>query len=246
MSFNKWIGGGLGWAFGGPIGGILGFAVGAMLDHVRGPQEGTSEYGEATGHVTTGGDLAMSLVVLSAALMKADGRVTQSELQHVRRFFARQFGTARAGELLVMLREVLKRDIPVHDVCLQVRHNMPHPVRLQLMHYLIGLAHADGRVERSEFDLLRRMARDMGVSEKDLGSLSAMFRMEDPASAYAVLEVDPGASDEEVKKAYRRMAMKYHPDKVAQLGEEVQKAAGEKFKRVQQAYENIQKQRGIK
>ena len=54
------------------------------------------------------------------------------------------------------------------------------------------------------------------------------------------------ATDEEVKKAYRRMAMKYHPDKVAQLGDEVQKAANEKFKKVQEAYEAIQKQRGMK
>jgi len=85
----------------------------------------------------------------------------------------------------------------------------------------------------------------MGVSEKDLGSLSAMFRTTEPGAAYKILEIDPKVSDEEVKKAYRRMAMKYHPDKVAQLGEEVQKAAAEKFRKVQEAYEAIQKERGM-
>jgi DnaJ like chaperone protein len=245
VSYNKWIAGGLGWAFGGPIGGLLGFAVGAMIDRMRGELDPTL-LEEGRPGATTAGDLAMSLVVLSAALMKADGKVTRAELDHVRKFFIQQFGQAQAGQLLVMLRDVLQQDIPVHQVCQQVRHYMPHPARLQLMHYLIGLAHADGRVDRAEFDLLQRMARDMGVSSKDLGSLSAMFRMDDPAAAYSILEVDPKATDEEVKKAYRRMAMKYHPDKVAQLGEEVQKAAGEKFKKVQQAYESIQKQRGMK
>lgn len=250
MSFSKWIGGGLGWAFGGPIGGLLGFAVGAMLDQMNGPaaqeaQETTSGPYHRS-HSTTGGDLVMSLVVLTAALMKVDGRVTQRELDHVRAFFVRQFGVQRAGQMLVLLRDVLKREIPVHDVCAQIRHNMPHPVRLQLMHYLIGLANADGAVDRSEYDLLRRMAQDMGINDKDLGSLSAMFRTTDPSAAYKILEIEPTATDDEVKKAYRRMAMKFHPDKVAQLGEDVQKAASEKFKKVQQAYESLQKQRGMK
>lgn len=245
MSYNKWIAGGLGWAFGGPIGGLLGFTIGAMFDKMREAQPDGPVLEQHTGGSTTGGDLAMSLVVLTAALMKVDGRISQSELQHVRRFFVKQFGQAQAGRLLIVLRDVLKQDIPVLQVCAQVRMNMPHPVRLQLMHYLIGLAHADGSVDRKEFDLLKRMGQALGISDKDLGSLSAMFRMDDPGAAYEVLEIPSSASNEEVKKAYRRMAMKYHPDKVAQLGDDVQKAAGEKFKKVQQAYETITKQRGM-
>jgi len=147
---------------------------------------------------------------------------------------------------LIVLRDVLKREIPVHDVCVQIRQHMPHPARLQLVHYLVGLAYADGAVDRAEVDLLKRIAHDLGISEKDLGSLSAMFRKADPSAAYEILEIAATATDEEVKKAYRRMAMKFHPDKVAQLGDEVQKAAGEKFKKVQQAYETIQAQRGLK
>lgn len=246
MAFSKWIGGGLGWAFGGPIGGILGFAIGAMMDHMSGGVEQASNQLPPRARSTTSGDLAMSLVVLTAALMKADGKVTQRELDHVRRFFMQQFGAQQAAELLVLLRDALKQDIPVHEVCEQVRHNMPHPVRLQLLHYLIGLAHADGHVDRNELELLRRIAHGLGISDKDLGSLSAMFRTADPGAAYAVLEITRAATDEEVKKAYRRMAMKYHPDKVAQMGEEVQKAANEKFKKVQEAYEAIQKERGMK
>ena len=246
MAFSKWIGGGLGWAFGGPIGGILGFAIGAMMDHMSGPPVEEARRVGSGPQGTTPGDLAMSLVVLTAALMKADGRVTQRELDHVRRFFVQQFGQRQAGELLILLRDALRRDIPVGDVCAQVRSHMPHPMRLQLMHYLIGLAHADGAVDQAELALLRRVAHGLGISDKDLGSLSAMFRTADPGAAYQVLEVPRTATDEEVKKAYRRMAMKYHPDKVAQLGEEVQKAAHEKFKKVQEAYEAIQRERGMK
>lgn len=219
-----------------------------MLDHMQGPQE-EPDMGQRRVHgtgYTTGGDLTMSLVVLIAALMKADGKVTQSELDNVRRFFVRQFGQQQAAQLLIVLRDVLKRDIPLHQVCGQIRHNMPHAVRLQLMHYLIGLAHADGSVHRAELDLIKRIAQEIGISEKDLGSLSAMFRTADPSAAYRILEIPDTASDDEVKKAYRRMAMKFHPDKVAQLGDDVQKAASEKFKKVQEAYEAIQRERGMK
>ncbi|MBX2972182.1 MAG: TerB family tellurite resistance protein, partial [Flavobacteriales bacterium] len=165
MSFSKWIGGGLGWALGGPIGGLIGFAMGAMLDQMQGPQEEPAAQQRrvhGTGY-TTGGDLTMSLVVLIAALMKADGKVTQSELDNVRRFFVRQFGQQQAGQLLIVLRDVLKRDIPLHQVCGQIRQHMPHAMRLQLLHYLIGLAHADGSIHPAELELLRRIAHELGI-----------------------------------------------------------------------------------
>jgi DnaJ like chaperone protein len=246
LAYNKWIAGGLGWAFGGPIGAVIGFAIGAVIDHMQQGLVVHDPSRQPPPHVTTQGDLAMSLVVLLAALMKADGKVTHRELDHVRKFFVAQFGVMQAKELLIILRDVLKQDIPIHEVCLQIRHNMEHPIRLQLMHYLIGLAHADGQVDRREFDMLKRIAHELGISDKDLASLSAMFRTADPNAAYEILEIPASATDDEVKKAYRRMAMKFHPDKVAQLGEDVQKAANEKFKKVQEAYEIIQKKRGMK
>ncbi|MCB0793988.1 MAG: TerB family tellurite resistance protein [Flavobacteriales bacterium] len=247
MSYSKWIGGGLGWAFGGPIGGLVGFAIGALFDGARGSGEQGQRPRTGPGPgTTTAGDMALSLVVLSAAVIKADGRVTRSELDMVRKFFKAQFGEAHAKDLLLILRDVLKKDIPVHQVCMQVRQHMTHAARIQLMHYLVGLAHADGRVDRSEVDLVRRIAHYLGVSDKDLGSLNAMFGSSDLNNAYKVLEVDPKASDDEVKRAYRRMAVKHHPDKVAGLGEDVQKAASEKFLKVQEAWERIQQERGLK
>jgi len=253
MSYSKWIGGGLGWALGGPIGGIVGFTLGALIDSVQGPRPEVEVEDRYDRHArarqdtarTTGGDMAVSLVVLTAAVMKADGAVTRMELGHVREFFGRQFGAAHAAELLRLLRDVLKRDIPLREVCEQVRVNMPHPMRLQLMHYLIGLAHADGRVDRAEEEVLHRIASYIGVNEKDLGSMHAMFRRPAPDTAYRILEIEPSATDEEVKKAYRRMVMKHHPDKVGHLGEDFQKAAAEKFRKVQEAYERICRDRGI-
>lgn len=249
--YNKWIFGSLGFALTGtPIGAAIGFALGALMDTAskaeerpEGPRAGP---GAAHARPATAGDLAISLVVLTAAVMKADGKPTQGELGHVRQFFTRQFGPAHAAELVRLLRDVLKRDVPLRDVCAQIRGHLSHAERLQVMHYLIGLAHADGQVHIAERRMLEAIATDLGVSTKDLASLDAMFRGPSTSSAYTILEVDPKASDEEVKKAYRRMAMKHHPDRVANLGEEVQKAAAEKFKKVQQAWERIEQERRLK
>lgn len=248
MSYNKWIFGSLGFALSGtPIGALVGFALGALVDGMRGgdPQAAPPPSAQAGQRPATAGDLALSLVVLTAAVMKADGQATQHELGHVRRFFAQQFGPQHSAELLRLLRDVLKRDIPLRQVCDQMRGHLSHPERLQVMHYLIGLAHADGRVDGAERDVLGRIASYLGISEKDLASLDAMFKGPAPSVAYQVLEVDPKASDDEVKKAYRRAVMKHHPDKVAHLGEEFQKAAAEKFKKVQEAWDRVQRERGL-
>lgn len=248
--YNKWIFGSLGFALTGtPIGAVVGFALGALMDNAKGITVSAGAPGPRPQYRpagSTSGDLALSLVVLTAAVMKADGKPTQGELGHVRRFFAQQFGPQHSAELLRVLRDVLKREIPLREVCAQIRGHLSHPERLQVMHYLIGLAHADGMVHLSERRILERIAADLGISDKDLASLDAMFRGPSAASAYTILEVDPKASDEEVKKAYRRMAMKHHPDRVAQLGEDVQRAAAEKFKKVQEAWERVAKERGIK
>lgn len=239
--FGKWIGGGLGWAFGGPIGAIVGFMVGSMFD---GGQEavkrGTSGYSSRT---TTGG-YVMSLLVLAAAVMKADGKVLKSELEYVKKFLVHNFGEDSAQEAIKMLRDLLKQTIPVNEVCRQIQANMNYSARLQLVHFLFGIAQADGKVAAEEHQLISQICSQMGISPKDFESIQAMF-IPNTDGDYKILEIERSASDEEVKKAYRRMAMKYHPDKVSTLGEDVQNAAKEKFQKVNQAYENIKKERDV-
>jgi DnaJ like chaperone protein len=238
---GKWITGGLGWAIFGPIGGILGFVVGSLLDNtqvVNGNQQ------NQTNLQTTQGGYIMSLLVLVAAVMKADGKILKSELEYAKQFFVNAFGVSAAQEAIRILRDLLKQNIPVTDVCRQIRHNMDHPSRLQLLHFLFGIAAADGVVHEIEHKLIRHIAEEMGISQKDYESIEAMF-VANTDAAYKILEVDPSVTDDELKKAYRKMAIKYHPDKVTYLGEDVQKAAHEKFQKVNEAWEIIKKQRGI-
>lgn len=246
VKFGKWLGGGLGWALGGPLGGILGFALGSAFDaasvtvQTTDGQSGPSRLKNAA-HV---GDFAASLLVLSAAVMKSDGKTLKSELDYVKRFLSQHFGEQNAQQQILVLKEILKQEIPLHDVCNQIKHYMPHSERLQIVHYLFGISKADGHVHELELQTIQTIANYLGVSSADFNSLKAMY-FRDTNSDYLILEITPSATEEEIKKAYRKMAVKFHPDKVAALGEEVQKAANEKFQKVQAAYENIKKQKGF-
>jgi DnaJ like chaperone protein len=238
---GKWITGGLGWAFFGPIGGILGFVVGSLFDNT---QVIMGQQAYQPGQPTTQGGYIMSLLVLVSAVMKADGKVLKSELDYTKQFFVRSFGTEAAGEALKILRDLLNQNIPVTEVCLQIRRNMDHASRLQLLHFLFGIAAADGQIHESEHQLITHIAQQMGISEKDYQSIESMF-VANTDAAYKILEVEPAATDDELKKAFRKMALKYHPDKVHYLGDDIQKVANDKFQKVNEAWETIKKQRGI-
>tara|TARA_B100000780_G_C21102615_1_gene445047 strand:- start:470 stop:1234 length:765 start_codon:yes stop_codon:yes gene_type:complete len=251
-NYAKWIAGGLGWAISGPIGAVVGFVLGSLFDNatevdrISGQNPNHASGNSSSRQKTYSGDFDISMVILSAAVMKADNRVMKSELNYVKDFFLKQFGETKAKELIKVLKEVLEHDVSIRQVCLQIRENMSHPMRLQLMHYLMGIAHADNSISTVEYNLLNTMARYLGISQKDFSSLFAMFgTVKSSNEYYDILEVKPDATDEEIKKAYRKMAIKYHPDKVNSLGEEFQQAAKEKFQKVQDAYEQIKKQRGI-
>lgn len=234
--YGKWIAGGLGWAFGGPIGGILGFMFGSMFDSMGGPNQEIQR--------TQAGDFGASLLILSAAVMKADNKILKSELDFVKRFYIQQFGPDIAREQIPLLKEILKQEIPIREVSNQIKHYMEYASRLQLMHFLWGIAGADGHFHPNEINVIEIIGKYLWIKQNDFDSIKAMF-VKDTDNAYKILEITPDSSNDEIKKAYRKMAVKYHPDKVSHLGEEFKKAAEEKFQMLNQAYETIKKQRGI-
>ncbi len=236
MGVFKWLGGILGFTFGGGIfGGIIGYAIGSLLE-----KKVKTEYsgGEQQG------DFMMGLLILTAAVMKADGKVMKSELNFVKDFLAKNFGTENLQNRLDILRQLRDKNIDVYQACEKIRISFPYATKLQLLHYLFGIAVADNDCTKAEKDLIERIANLIGLSQADYKSIEAMyFQVTD--SAYVILQIERNATDEEVKKAYKRMCIKYHPDKVAHLGEEAQKAANEKFQEINNAYEQIKKERNL-
>ena len=236
--FTKWIAGGLGWAFFGPLGGLLGYAVGSAFD---GNNQNRSRRIEGS---TTTGDFALSLLVLVAAVMKADGKVLKSELDYVKVYFVKNFGEDSAVEAIRMLKDLLRQEIDVVGVSLQIKSRLDYSSRLQMMHFLYGIASADGEIVQSEKNLIQSIAGYLNINQKEADSIMSMFVASTDA-AYKILEITSDASNDEVKKAYRNMAKKYHPDKVSYLGEDFKKAANEKFRKLNDAYEQIKKERGL-
>jgi DnaJ like chaperone protein len=241
MGLGKWIIGGLGWAMFGPIGGILGYFFTSRFEKFA---EAAAAYQESQyRNQEQRNSFLISLLVLSAAIIKADGKVSSTEMSSLRAFFSRNFGPAAAEEAEKIVNEMLDKNIDVRQVCEQISANMDHAQRMQLFHYLVSLGASDGLVQK-EIDLLERIAEYLGLTYAERDSIIAQFRPNNDSN-YKILEIEPSATNEQVKKAYRKMAVKYHPDKVATLGEDIQKAAEEKFKAVQQAYDAICRERGI-
>ena len=240
-NFAKWIGGGLGWAFGGPIGAIIGFALGSLVG-----ESTITKSSQTQTRRTTERDFKASLLVMIACVMKADGRVQKAELDVVKRFLNANFGEDGALEALQILKKLLDQPINEVEVAQQINMYMNYSAKLQLVRLLFDIAYADGEVNAAELNVIRRISNIFNISSIEFDSLKAPYvKHIDQNWAYKALEIEPTASTDEIKKAYRRMAMKYHPDKVANLGDDIKKSATEKFRAVNEAYEYLKKQRSF-
>jgi DnaJ like chaperone protein len=244
-------------ALGQRIGGaFLGFFIGSLIDNAQANAKAQPQGGGRSRSAedmftyyqqrTTQQDFLTMLIAMSAAVMRADGKVLKAELDYVKTFFKNQFGPRFDASHLQSLKRFLDSgNIPLEQICSDIRNRTQLDARIQLVHYLFGIAKADGSVSTAEIQVIQRISNLLGVPQSDFESLKNMF-YRDVNSDYKVLGLEASATDEEIKKAYRQMAVRYHPDKVAQMGEEHQKGAKEKFQAVQEAYENIKKERGIK
>ena len=245
MSASRWILGGLGFVLGGPIGALIGVGIASLFDTDH--KSITSTRTRSTRNArATQGDIRVSIIVLLACVIKADGRVLKSEIAFVKPFLVRTFGEEGAKQALQLLKQLLEQTINPNEVAQQIRQHVNYSVRLELVHLLLQVAKADGEVVDAETHIIELIATQMGISAADYQSLLSLYRTHtDENWAYTALEIQPTATDDEVKKAYRRMAMKYHPDKVANAGEEIRQQATEKFRKINEAYEHIKKARGM-
>ena len=264
MSVGKWLGASLGWSFGGPIGAIIGLAIGSLVDGLtsgkgspllgewqtgqrqqsRQPNNRREPQSRRQRPQTQPGDFEVSLLILASIVIKADGKQDQKELDYVRKYFVKMYGKDRANHAFKLFKNIVSQNVSTRQVSMQIKQMMDHSSRLQLLHFLFGIAKSDGMVTEDEIRQIYTISGYMGISSRDFESIKAMF-YNSRENSYKILEVSKNATDDEVKQAYRKMAKKYHPDKVAHLGKEHQKGAEEKFKQVQQAYETIQKERGF-
>lgn len=262
MAAGKWIGGILGWMAGGPLGVLAGIAIGALFDYgmdsVNQPAagkgaEGSGPHDGVYGFEGQRNSFLFAMLVLVSYIIKADGRVMHSEMELVRRFLRSNFGdmASRQGEdILKRLFEEHKRSgnaafrNTVADCCAQIAANMDYAQRLQLLNLLVLVARADGTVATAEAEAIRECAAWMRMAPADADSMLNLGG-DSLEAAYKVLGVPPTATDDEVRSAYRKLALRHHPDRVATLGEDIRSAAEKKFQEINDAKERIYKARGM-
>lgn len=246
--FSKWLGAGLGFTLGGPIGAIIGFALGSFVDgfSIEDFNQTKKEFetNNSSSQQTQSGDFEISLLILASIVIKADGNIDKRELSFVRSQFIGMYGKDRANHAFKLFKGIVKKQVSAYKVCLQIKQFMPHSSRLQLVHFLFGIAKADDFVSEKEIIEIKKIASYLNINTHDYESIKAMFYKETDA-AYKILGIKKTATNKELKNAYRKMVKKYHPDKLIDLGEEHLKGANEKFQSIQNAYEEIKKERGL-
>ena len=197
-----------------------------------------------------------SLLTLASYIIRADGKIMHSEMEAMRNFLRMNFGENAVQDGNAIMMKLFERQKQMEaqqpgsyrqtiiEACQQLKSVLPPSQRLQLLSLLATVAKADGFVAPEEITALREVTQHLGLSEAELNSmlnLGATTLKE----AYAVLEIDETATDEEVRAAYKRMAVKHHPDRVASLGEDVRLAAERKMREINEAKELIFKSRGM-
>lgn len=228
-------------------GAILGFVIGSVIDNMNAGKtynRGGSIFGRtATQNIPA--EFELKLLALASVVIKADGKVDQSELDYVRRYFVQAYGKERANTTFRLFNDQIKKSgVSGVKLAQELKAYLRYESRLQVLHFLFSVAKADGLVSESEVKQLEIIARAFGLNLNDFNSIKAMF-FDQPDRAYEILEVPKTATDAEIKKAYRTMVKKYHPDKLQDMDEAYRKGAEEKFRAVQEAYERIQKERGL-
>jgi len=256
MAIGKWIGGFLGLFSGSPLGVLAGFALGSLVDGLfeQSDPQARLTYSSQDRVQSERNSFLFSLMVLSAHIISADGKIMHSEMEFVRRFLRTNFNAQAETEgenILLRLFEQKKQmgiaqwNAQIQAVCRQIGGMMPVEQRLQLVAYLCEIAKADGNIAPEEREALRAICLGMGL---DGGSADQMLGLGGASleDAYKVLGISAEATDEEVRKAYKKMALQHHPDRVASLGEDVRKAAEKKFQEIGEAKDRIYKARGMK
>lgn len=259
MGAGKWIGGILGFMVQGPLGALAGFVLGSLLDVTTVSTNGShrQEQMMEDGYAGQRNSFLFSMLVMASYIIRADGRIMHSEMEYVRQFLRVNFGeasVAQGEQILLNLFEERKRidrqnpmafENTIRECGAQIAANLSYEERLQLLDFLANIAKSDGNVCPDEIEALKRVALSMGLSVKEAESMLNLGG-NSLDEAYKVFELEPNATNEEVHAAYRRLALKHHPDKVAMLGEDIKKAAEEKFQSINQAKEQIYKSRGMK
>jgi len=259
---GKLIGGAIGWVIGGPLGLIAGIAFGNLFDragHIS-MDQGQAGPGGAFQSQSYSREQQSQMVFfvgafsMLARLATVDGRLLPEEQKKVEEFIDQdlKLDAQSRNAAMRVFSAALSGGGTFTQFATQFYQNFSHePALLELMiDIFYRVAIADGEINAAEEQLISQAARLFNISSALLDSIRHRYTggAGSPNRAYAVLGLDKEASNEDIKKAYRKLSIEFHPDTVASKGlpEEFTKFATDKFRAIQEAYDALKKERNIK
>jgi DnaJ like chaperone protein len=233
--YEKWLGAGLGFVVtGNPVGAYMGYVAGSALES----DSKTSNKGLSITEFET------NILVLAAEVIKADGKASAVELDFVRTFFDTHFDTAHRVERSKVLYHCIQRGYDPRKACQDLRTTASTSTRRQLLQFLFELAAADTISSDKEISLLFKIAGWLNINDVEFKKIRKEINTVNKID-YTLLQVQPNASWDEIKAAYRRLVLEFHPDKNAQLSKAAQEEMAHKFMQLQAAFDRIKQERGM-
>lgn len=234
--YEKWLGAGLGWAMtGNPLGGLLGFIAGSLLD-----TDDKKTGGKAAVGLT---EFETNLIVISSHLITIDGKVTMQEIAFLQQFLNTHFEDKHADKRKEVIHHCLNKEYDLNVACDQIRMYTPHATHVQVIRFLFDLALSDGDLNERESYFIFRLAGYINVNDVEFRKLKTEH-LEVKTTAYEVLGARKEMSFSEIRMIYRQSVLKYHPDRNKDVSEAEKKKLADKFQKIQEAYQQVKKERG--
>jgi DnaJ like chaperone protein len=193
------------------------------------------------------------LVNILVKIAQADGHFTKPELNAILSFFQHhlRYNQDQMFWVKQLVKEAREAQVDLGQLLEEFRVSFAYEPRLILLELIYQIIYTKQPPPENELRMARQIAQLLQISVYDQRTIEAKYmyrqRQEATSSAqqeeqyYAVLGLEPGADFVEIKKAYRKLSMQYHPDKVGHLGEEFKKIAEEKMKEINVAYGYFEK-----
>lgn len=182
---------------------------------------------------------------ISAHLMKVDGRVDPVEVQTFKNFFITHFNFQ--GSSLLWVEDLLKKELSqqhnLDELIDEINDNFNYDTKIVLLELLHQIAYSDFDYSSVEESLVKKISDALGIRSQDYQYIYNRYQkgasVSDKNKYYTILGVKKGASQDEIKKAYRSLIKKYHPDVVAHLGDEFKKVNEKKARELTEAYDAL-------
>ena len=231
--YEKWLGAGLGFMVGGPMGGMLGYAAGKSLDSTSNKYSMTANTSE----------FETNLLLLAATVIKADGKVVREETGFVRDFLVTNFTEEHIDEKMAILHHCIDRNYDPRKACDDIRIASKPSTRTQIIHFLFDIAISDTTLDKRETDIIFVIAGWLNVNDIEFRKIKAAYAAE--VTRYHIFGLAHNATFDEIKASYRKLVLEYHPDRNAHLSAAELKARADKFRKIQEAFNQIRSDRGL-